>query len=181
MCACLCSTCKCVARPLNSEYIFSICIFLHWGRSLGRYLGVQSGRHTVSGPGSTLCFAPFCGFLETWLPCVALPGPWDNSQYISVLVTLAECLCVCMCVCLHLLDCAFHFLVQFLVQVCNWVNAEHRTFLSEMSFEWRYTFLFSAVQSWDVWLFWDTNILWWIITRNLIARLQKFNNCCRTQ
>lgn len=49
-----------------------------------------------------LCFAPFWVFLETCLPCVALPGPRDNSQCISI---FAMCANVCVFACVPVCGC----------------------------------------------------------------------------
>ena len=119
----------CCCRAIKVCVDISMCIFLHRGRGWGRSLGIWSGWCTVSGPRSALCLAPFCVFLETLLPCVALPGPWDNSQYIRVPVTLAN---VCVFACVPV--CVFST-VQLLVQTCSSVKTQHKAFVSVMCFD----------------------------------------------
>lgn len=56
-----------------------------------------------------LCFAPFWVFLETCLPCVALPGPRDNSQCISI---FAMCANVCVFACVPVCGCTPIFVIS---------------------------------------------------------------------
>lgn len=79
-----------------------------------------------------LCFAPFCVFLETWLPCRALPGPRDNSQYISVSVACAnKCLRVYMCVYspMHVIPLS-SFWFKFVTQ--SMLNTKHLCLLNDI-------------------------------------------------
>lgn len=95
-------TCVCLYFPCVMFFFF---LFYTEGGVWGNLLA--SDPADISG----LCFAPFCVFLETWQPCVALPDPGDNSQYISVAV---KCVFagVCVCVCSP----SMQIFVQFLSQ-----------------------------------------------------------------
>lgn len=124
------------------------CVYFHteggvWGNLLA------SDPADISGPCSARRFAPFCVFLETWLPCVALPDPRDNSQCISVSVKCVSARVfarVSVCVCSP----SVQLFLQFVPH--STLNTKHLCpkclFKSFMHF-----FSFSALQSWDVWLF----------------------------
>lgn len=138
----LCRT-QCVAQPLSSMYVFSMCIFLLCGRSLGD--GLASDLADVSWQCSTL-FAPFCVFLETWLFCVALPGPWDNSQGTSVSLMCAH---VCVFACVPVCD---SFSAHAIPQFGFWLKFEigHKNISV-----FKVTSLIFTLQSADVCLFRD--------------------------
>ena len=75
----------------------------------------------ISGPCSTLCLAPICVLgNEAALCCSARP--------LRQLPVSVACVNVCMIICVCVLDQAFNFTAQILVQICNPANAEPKHF-----------------------------------------------------
>lgn len=112
MCACLCSTSHCVARP--SIYVFHVYIFIHIVTLREEFGKVSWHPICLTYCIGAMLYRPLCSLLcvlgnVAALCCPARPLRQLPVHFCPSYKHTNKCSCVCMCACLCLFPCVCHF------------------------------------------------------------------------